>query len=581
MDKGNEELMQLLKELENVHYPPGCQFQRLQRYKALHIQKDSDIDAIYNLVQSHSPGLRNKAVLRYEKLLSADVEPICKIPLISTTEEIALKCPTAEVNENIRIMLRHIAEMPKEWTLVQLTPYYNPLDDITEDNTIFKTNPIHISVFNCGQLDEEPFLVTVNPPIDSVNGSCIELVQEMMSIIRGNKEALMSHKKKRQSIEDRLKAIIKDVQNLWFKEWRCLLSGKYIDASLDEEIKLELRNFFRMEFSKLEVTSKIISILAYVVKGSVHLKLIEIKRAVQYCFPHIEDKNLLRSIIQFIRSLGDKLIAKGANTKKYPVILILDDSLDCFPWEMIDILQDEPVSRVPSLQFIYTLFKEHEKDIVNGHKIVLNYDKGAYIVNPDTDLKNMEIRMMNFFNYWTPNWIGTSGYQPDSDEFFELLTSSDIFSYNGHGSGSHLLSMDKIQRTHIKSVVLLFGCGSTKINRMDPQVEMYGPYHIPCMVGMLWEVTDLDTDVLTTEFMGQWIPSKAPIKWKYVDKTEWSKAEEIVKFVKDKKLTGEEMNYEPELLRALSSAKKAVSFYGTRAACVARGLPVKIQEKNI
>lgn len=53
----------------------------------------------------------------------------------------------------------------------------------------------------------------------AISGNCIELVQEMISIIKGNKEALTSHKEKRfknqreklnymgrrQSIEDRLK----------------------------------------------------------------------------------------------------------------------------------------------------------------------------------------------------------------------------------------------------------------------------------------------------------------------------------------------------------------------------------------
>lgn len=95
---------------------------------------------------------------------------------------------------------------------------------------------------------------------------------------------------------------------------------------------------------------------------------------------------------------------------------------------MIDILNDEPVSRVPSLHFIYLLFREHEKDIVDGHKIVSDFSKGTYIVNPDMDLKNMEVRMMTFFNYWTPDWTGVSGYRPDSTEFFELITSSNIFS---------------------------------------------------------------------------------------------------------------------------------------------------------
>lgn len=103
-------------------------------------------------------------------------------------------------------------------------------------------------------------------------------------------------------------------------------------------------------------------------------------------------------------------------------------SLDFFPWEMIDVLQDEPVSRLPSFHFSYCLFKEYQGDIVKGYKILTDYDKGTYVVNPDRDLRHMEIRMMTFFNYWTPNWIGTSGYRPGKEEFLEILTSSDIYS---------------------------------------------------------------------------------------------------------------------------------------------------------
>lgn len=41
---------------------------------------------------------------------------------------------------------------------------------------------------------------------------------------------------------------------------------------------------------------------------------------------------------------------------------------------------------------------------------------------------------------------------------------------------------------------------------------------------MLWEVTDMDTDVLTTDFISYWIPSKASVHWKYVDKLKWKKS---------------------------------------------------------
>lgn len=95
---------------------------------------------------------------------------------------------------------------------------------------------------------------------------------------------------------------------------------------------------------------------------------------------------------------------------------------------MIDVLQAEPVSRVPSLHFVYSLFKEHENDIVDGHKIVTDYNKGSYVINPGKDLVLMEIRMLAFIDYWLPNWIGTAGYPPEKNDFLETLTSCDIFS---------------------------------------------------------------------------------------------------------------------------------------------------------
>lgn len=55
--------------------------------------------------------------------------------------------------------------------------------------------------------------------------------------------------------------------------------------------------------------------------------------------------------------------------------------------------------------------------------------------------------------------------------------------------------------------------------------------HSPCVVGMLWEVTDVDTDVLTSDFISYWIPSEAPVHWRYVDKLKWKKAEEKSKYI--------------------------------------------------
>lgn len=61
--------------------------------------------------------------------------------------------------------------MFSEWTLVHLTPQFNPLQNIAEDNDIYQTNPLYIAVFNCGQSEQQPFLVTVDAPKDPVNGN--------------------------------------------------------------------------------------------------------------------------------------------------------------------------------------------------------------------------------------------------------------------------------------------------------------------------------------------------------------------------------------------------------------------------
>lgn len=94
---------------------------------------------------------------------------------------------------------------------------------------------------------------------------------------------------------------------------------------------------------------------------------------------------------------------------------------------MLDILQEHPVSRMPSLHFTYALFKEHENSIVDGVKINIDSKKGKYIINPSLDLKRMETRLHSFFKYWTPNWSGLVGVTPTSEEFEEMLVNSDIF----------------------------------------------------------------------------------------------------------------------------------------------------------
>lgn len=78
-----------------------------------------------------------------------------------------------------------------EWTIIQLTSKFS-VSELNITNSKLDTNPIHISVFNCGMPDCKPFCVTVKAPEGSVDGKTIEICEEMNDIIKCNKTVLKS-----------------------------------------------------------------------------------------------------------------------------------------------------------------------------------------------------------------------------------------------------------------------------------------------------------------------------------------------------------------------------------------------------
>lgn len=84
----------------------------------------------------------------------------------------------------------------------------------------------------------------------------------------------------------------------------------------------------------------------------------------------------------------------------------------------------------------------------------------------------------------------------------------------------------------VDGVVFLFGCASVRMQSDTCLTEMHDIFHnymiacSPCVIGMLWEVTDYDTDILSTELLSKWIPShSAKVHWNQVDKVKWNKGQ--------------------------------------------------------
>ncbi|XP_030756726.1 separin [Sitophilus oryzae] len=590
----------ILKELDtmagfNHTLRSGLFHQRSQKFKA-GFWNDEELSQIYCLVDSHVPTLRERTAMRYERLLAKEElndELTQKLKFLKNI--IYTKC-FYDAENRIKEILNQVAEMPKEWTLVQLTSQQATAELENINMKKYETSAIHITVFDCGQDKTNPFTVKVDKP-HTANDK-IELLQELMSLVNENRDRLtnvsgltrfknyeekMKYSQSRDRVDESMNMLVKKIETIWLGEFRCLLIGKYQDVNIEEYIRKEIDSYLEKENFLLVRRQK--EILYKFVKGSNFLSSNEMLNAVEYCVNDNTESVAIKKLCDFMKTINRNVNSIFKNKLRHPVILIVDECLDCVPWEMMKVIENEPISRLPSLHFVYLLYKTHEKDIENGHKVIRNYSNGSYIVNPDKNLETMENRMTSFYKYWMPEWNGISGQKPGKDEFIQMLTESEIFSYNGHGNGAHLMSVDALQRKYVQTVVMLFGCASTRINKLGPQTEMYGSYHMylisrcPCVVGMLWEVTDVDTDVLTVEFISSWVPSKAPIHWANLNKTNWTKGKEkkINPILTDAKENKEEFN-NPELLRALCHSKNSAKYFMTKAACVVRGLPVKIKE---
>lgn len=181
-------------------------------------------------------------------------------------------------------------------------------------------------------------------------------------------------------------------------------------------------------------------ILYHAIKGFCYLKCDDVKNLLNNI---TEDSKVRLNIYKTLETINKKYNFNYLKT--YPILLIIDEvifviknkeiffkfefpqKLDAFPWELTSMLENKSVCRMPSLHFTYGLFKEHEKSIIDGFKVIKSSVDIKYIINPDLNLETMQKRLKTFLNYWMPNWSGLAGVKPTPEEFESNLTKSDVF----------------------------------------------------------------------------------------------------------------------------------------------------------
>ncbi|XP_020292023.1 separin isoform X2 [Pseudomyrmex gracilis] len=484
--------------------------------------------------------------------------------------------------DNAESLKSKLKELPKEWYMIQITAQYESPSVLKYGKfTSSEMHAIHITVLPTGASNMEPLCITLPKPMTQVSYDVCKEVHKLLGNYKSELQATYAsyeeYWKMRKNQNNKMKAAIEALEKIWLREWRVLFMADPIE---DVDIVKEIHNMIDkliLDFKpSVKISQRCRWLLKKVSVGACFLTREEIARAVKFLIPN--NKKLASNIIL---SIYGKLscMKELENIKRKTLVLIIEENLDYLAFEAMEIIKCHPTTRFSCLHVVYALFKEHEDTIVDGCKIIkAKDDMGICVVNPSGGLNKMEQRLKLFMNFWLPKWKSSYNKEPDEKMFEDALVNHDILMYSGHGSGIQYVSGEDIEKMRVRSTVLLFGCNSVKLLVIGGRYPPYGvsnQYLIacsPCLLGMLWEVTDADIDKMTANFISSWIPSSSEKSWAEVDLNSWLSG--TLKLTENTKK--EEIKLDSEMLRAVANAKQTCSQYMTAAAIVVRGLPIKI-----
>jgi separase len=217
-------------------------------------------------------------------------------------------------------------------------------------------------------------------------------------------------------------------------------------------------------------------------------------------YAEIDFDSIVVEMHDALRGYHEAVRASNQSDKARHTILILDKALHAFPWESLPCMASLAVSRLPSLVSLRDRILELQKDVPEGSPCgrYVSRDNGAYILNPERDLKNTQTTFEKPLES-LKDWKAIVGREPSEEEMRSALESKDIMLYFGHGSGAQFIRAREIRKLEKCAVTFLMGCSSGALTEVG-EFEPYGPpinyMHAgsPALVATLWDVTDKDID---------------------------------------------------------------------------------------
>ncbi|KAG5437075.1 hypothetical protein PCANB_001196 [Pneumocystis canis] len=332
--------------------------------------------------------------------------------------------------------------------------------------------------------------------------------------------------KERQELNVRLKQLLINVENCWLGGFK----GIFFQSNINQESFAKFKVFVNQIITKHVFSRKVFRKNKNIATFEIESRLLELFVKLDPHDSKIEEhlEDLIYFVLDIFQFHGetvaydeidiDQIVIDFqeaisnynkeslflSEQKHQHLILVLDKSVQSFPWESLPCLRKSSISRVPSLYCIYDRLNMVNFDAYQK----VNPKSGCYVLNPSSDLINTQ----NSFETLLKNidgWEGIVGRAPDESELQMFLSSFEIFLYFGHGGGEQYIRKNTVKRLSKCAVSFLMGCSSGVLKDMGDfePIGMATSYLLagcPALVANLWDVTDKDIDRFSISVLKYW-----------------------------------------------------------------------------